>query len=105
MASGGAEAGMAAISIRGRDLGRVYFVTGVEGRRLYLVDGRGRGIARAKMKHIRHVRLLGLIMPADEAKSFLASELVEREKDTLIRKEIDRFLDKIKYQGKEGVDA
>ncbi|MDI9461228.1 MAG: hypothetical protein ACOX3P_06075 [Saccharofermentanales bacterium] len=97
--SAGISEGMGVLSIKGRDAGRVFLVLRVAGRRLELADGRNRSLSRPKIKHQKHVKPLGHILTASEVANLLNSDLVEREKNIALRKQIEAFLDKIKIYG------
>lgn len=103
--SAGISEGMGVLSTKGRDAGRVFMVLRVAGRRLELVNGRNRSLSRPKIKHQRHVKPLGHILTATEVANLLNSDLVEREKDIILRKQIEAFLDEIKIDGQEMTDA
>ncbi|HHV41571.1 MAG TPA: hypothetical protein GXX72_01820 [Clostridiaceae bacterium] len=82
----------------------MFIVVGLEGRRLILVNGGNRSLAKPKLKHYKHVKPLGHIMSEVEVNSIIRADIDCREKDTFLRKKIDLFLDKIKCE-KEVSDA
>ncbi len=50
------EPGMAARSLAGHDKGQWYLILRVEGREVYLIDGRTRTKERPKKKNVRHIQ-------------------------------------------------
>lgn len=45
-------------SVRGRDLHKLYVAVGIEGRFVFVSDGKVRPLGSPKKKNIRHVRIL-----------------------------------------------
>lgn len=46
------------LAVAGRETGRLFFVVGEDGERLFLADGRRRKLAAPKKKNLRHVMKL-----------------------------------------------
>ncbi len=103
LATGGINAGMAALSSKGRDQGKVYLVLAVEDRMLKLVDGKNRTLLKPKLKHRNHVKILGQMLSAEETESLINADKDSREKDTFIRKTISLFLNKNQLDGNGGI--
>ena len=103
MSTSGISIGMGVLSTKGRDKGKVYLVTAVEGRMLKLVDGNYRTLQRVKLKHRNHTKILGQVMSIDEAEALIKADTDTREKNTFIRKAINLFLDGIEIDTKGGI--
>ncbi len=56
------EKGQVAVSLAGHDKGELFAVTGFDGNRVYLCDGKGRGLENPKLKNPKHLEITGFVL-------------------------------------------
>ena len=80
--------GRLAFSKAGHDKGRLYLIIGQEGERVWLADGRTRGVLSPKKKNRKHIQPAGQEFSEEEVASFFENPAWA---DNRIRETIDRF--------------
>lgn len=63
----GLAAGQLVVALKGHDCGRCFLLTKVEGRRVWMVDGKHYFWDKPKLKHVKHVKALRQLSAADFA--------------------------------------
>ncbi len=86
----GITPGMAVISLKGHDKGRIYLVIQNEGSFVKLADGRLRGLGKQKKKRNSHVKTLGQAAEPDIIGQLY--KLDEDDANANIRMIIEKFL-------------
>lgn len=90
MKQNGIVPGMAVVSLKGHDQGRVYLVIMNEGRFVWLAEGKIRSITKMKKKRCSHIKPLGQAADLDLIASLRS--ISHNEADIKIRKIISDFL-------------
>ncbi len=80
--------GRLAFSKAGHDKGRLYLIIRQEGERVWLADGRTRGVLSPKKKNRKHIQPAGQEFSEEEVASFFENPAWA---DNRIRETIDRF--------------
>lgn len=80
--------GRLAFSKAGHDKGRLYLIIRQEGERVWLADGRTRGVLSPKKKNRKHIQPAGQEFSEEEVASFFENPSWA---DNRIRETIDRF--------------
>ena len=80
--------GRLAFSKAGHDKGRLYLIIRQEGVRVWLADGRTRGVLSPKKKNRKHIQPAGQEFSEEEVASFFENPAWA---DNRIRETIDRF--------------
>ena len=80
--------GRLAFSKAGHDKGRLYLIIRQEGERVWLGDGRTRGVLSPKKKNRKHIQPAGQEFSEEEVASFFENPAWA---DNRIRETIDRF--------------
>ena len=80
--------GRLAFSKAGHDKGRLYLIIRQEGERVWLADGRTRGVLSPKKKNRKHIQPAGQEFSEEEVASFFDNPAWA---DNRIRETIDRF--------------
>ena len=80
--------GRLAFSKAGHDKGKLYLVIREEGERVWLADGRTRGVLSPKKKNRKHIQPAGQEFSEEEVASFFENPAWA---DNRIRETIDRF--------------
>ena len=55
------QVGMVVCAAAGKEKDNFYIVTGMDGRFVYLADGKHRTLEKPKRKNVRHIRLTGTV--------------------------------------------
>lgn len=63
----GLAAGQIVVALKGHDSGRCFLLTKVEGRRVWMVDGKHYFWDKPKLKHVKHVKALRPLAETDFA--------------------------------------
>ena len=80
--------GRLAFSRAGHDKGKLYLIVRQEGERVWLADGRTRGVLSPKKKNRKHIQPAGQEFSEEEVASFFENPAWA---DNRIRETIDRF--------------
>ncbi len=85
----GLAAGQIVLALKGHDRGRLFLVIKVEGRRVFMIDGKHYYWAKPKQKHVRHVKALKQVAASEFNRMLDEKDFNQR--DALTRKWIQAY--------------